>query len=142
MSSILTIGTSFKGLAPEKGATTDETPAIKRQIRNPFGHLPPGVSTQTTPGHIYFVQSVLGGPIKIGWATKPEVRLAALQANCPVTLELLHYEAGDGGGERALHKRFSDARSHGEWFQPVRELLDYIRERKAAALGQPTAPTR
>ena len=30
--------------------------------------------------------------------------------------------------ERELHARFADHRSHGEWFRPSPELLDYVAE--------------
>lgn len=73
----------------------------------------------------YFVQSVNGGPIKIGFTTrKPNERLAALQTGAPVELRivgLLH-----GNCEREMHERFKDARLHGEWFMPAKQLVQFI----------------
>lgn len=90
-----------------------------------------GVSNRTTPGHIYFIQGTDGGLVKIGWATSPAVRMAHMQAHCPVVLTLLHSEPGNGKQERELHARFSALRKHGEWFEPGADLLAYIEERRA-----------
>jgi len=90
-----------------------------------------GVSTLTTPGRIYFIQGENGGLIKIGWATWPALRMARMQPHSPVILTLLHHEAGNGRQERELHVRFASARQHGEWFDPVQEILDYIEQRKS-----------
>lgn len=88
------------------------------------------VSKLTTPGHVYFIQADAGGLIKIGWATKPEVRMARMQAHCPVTLKLLYSEPGNGKDERALHDQFAADRQHGEWFTPSQALLAEIETRR------------
>lgn len=97
----------------------------------------PGISTLKTPGFVYFMQAIGGGLIKIGWATKPEVRMATMQAMCPLELRILAYSAGTGRDEKALHSRFAHARRHGEWFSPIPELLTLIVETKAAAPPPP-----
>jgi hypothetical protein len=89
-----------------------------------------GVSTLRNPGFVYFIQGADGGPIKIGWATRPAVRMAQMQAHSPVDLRLLHTEPGNGREERELHARFAAARKHGEWFWPADELLAFIEARK------------
>lgn len=89
--------------------------------------LEPGVSPLTTPGFVYFIQGDWPeGLIKIGWATKPEVRRHTMQSHSPVELKLLHYEPGTGHDERALHEKFKDWRQHGEWFKPCKGLGDAI----------------
>jgi len=101
-----------------------------------------GVSTLTTPGFVYFIQGVAGGLIKIGWATKPEVRLAGMQSHCPVRLRILLTIHGTGKDERELHKRFAGARRHGEWFEPVEELLGCIERFRESPPEPPTLPPK
>jgi hypothetical protein len=75
---------------------------------------------------IYFVQADRVGLIKIGFAEDPESRLRELQVGSPVRLRLLRAEEGGREREAALHRRFAHARSHGEWFFPVPDLLAYV----------------
>ena len=77
---------------------------------------------------LYFVKAEGVGHIKIGFvegvdATK---RLCELQVGSPVRLTLLGTQPGDRAAEMDLHRRFASACVHGEWFQPVEELLDLI----------------
>lgn len=84
---------------------------------------------------VYFLQGLMGGPIKIGTAVEFGRRLTAIQACSPVLLRPLYLipEAGKEV-ERKLHQRFAPFRLHGEWFEPSRELLEYIHYLK----GEPT----
>lgn len=75
---------------------------------------------------VYFVQSVNGGPIKIGCALDPASRLETLQTSYPEPLKLLAVTDGGFELERKLHEKFSDHRVHGEWFLPAPELVEYI----------------
>lgn len=91
---------------------------------------------------VYFVQSVSGGPIKIGYTSKnPLSRLQSLQTANPEILQLLGVQFGDTKLESDLWYRFRHAHikaasnasfkrysRSSEWFNPVPELLDYIRE--------------
>jgi hypothetical protein len=82
----------------------------------------------------YFIQSVDGGPIKIGFTSKPpSERLGALQTGSPTKLRLVGLIAGNQ--EKILHKRFSKDHSHGEWFSPSKELVGFI-EAEASSLLQ------
>lgn len=65
---------------------------------------------------IYFVQSIKGGPVKIGWANNVERRLQELQTGSPVPLQLLGTMRGKASAEFELHRQFNEERSHGEWF--------------------------
>lgn len=78
---------------------------------------------------VYFIQSVRGGPIKIGMALDPEERLKELQVAYPYRLRLTHTIEGGRARELALHKRFAEHRLAGEWFEPTPELakLAYAR---------------
>src|SRR4030095_5826505 len=78
---------------------------------------------------IYFIQCQTTKRIKIGLATDIPVRLAVIQALCPTQLILLTSIQGSHWAEAELHRRFADARLHGEWFSPVPELLCLIGEK-------------
>jgi len=81
----------------------------------------------------YFVQSVDGGPIKIGITrTSPEARLSGLQTGSPLQLRIVGLIAGDQ--EKMLHERFAKIRLHGEWFTPTDELIDFIKQTAIAGL--------
>lgn len=75
---------------------------------------------------IYFIQADIGGLIKIGYAADIPKRLNAMQMGCPVQLVVLAQCRGTGTYERELHQRFAGHRRHGEWFEPVPELLELI----------------
>lgn len=78
---------------------------------------------------VYFIQSIDGGPVKIGVATDPKRRLVALQNSCPVRLQVLCIMLGGYEMERGLHRLFSAGRLHGEWFsEDTPGLLEYISE--------------
>lgn len=85
----------------------------------------------SSQGYVYFVQAE-NGPIKIGWAGSPRVRLYALRGNSAVPLVELAVVPGDRTDEARTHIRFDRLRMHGEWFRPGEDLLAYIREH-----GQP-----
>lgn len=77
--------------------------------------------------HIYFVQPVGGGPIKIGAAKNVAARVMTIQACSPVTLKVIAtIPDKDLSYEKKLHHRFRTCRLHGEWFQPVPTLLNFI----------------
>lgn len=72
----------------------------------------------------YFIQGADGGPIKIGRARDPELRLQRLQCGSPIVLRLL--ASTSTITERGAHVRFADARLHGEWFEPTARLMAFI----------------
>jgi hypothetical protein len=69
----------------------------------------------------------LNGPIKIGWTKNLLVRLRAFSTMFPMPLRLLGVIPGDV--EDWWHERFAAFRLGGEWFAPMPELLEFIRER-------------
>lgn len=80
------------------------------------------------PRQIYFIQSVGGGPIKIGVSDDPRRRLADLQVGSPAVLRLIGTAAGDQRREAALHRRLAEHRLHGEWFTDAPEVFAAIAE--------------
>lgn len=77
--------------------------------------------------YVYFIRAIDNtGPIKIGSSVLPHHRLAQMSCWSPVRLTVLAKTQGDQFHERALHDKFADARSHGEWFEPVPELLALV----------------
>ena len=75
---------------------------------------------------MYFVQSEIGGPFKIGTTTNVDFRLRRMQACCPFPLRVLHVVPGGPSLERELHNTFAPFRLHGEWSDNSREVMGYI----------------
>jgi hypothetical protein len=77
---------------------------------------------------IYFVQAECVGHIKIGWhaGTDAAERVRELQVGSADKLTLLGTMPGERETEADLHRQFSHAHVHGEWFRAVPELLNYI----------------
>jgi len=82
--------------------------------------------------YVYFVQGEKGGPIKIGTSKDVNKRLHALHTGFPVKLKLLAVLPGNERVECGLHQRFKEFRLSGEWFRPVKELLEYIKTLQTA----------
>jgi hypothetical protein len=75
---------------------------------------------------VYFIQSGLTGPIKIGWTgwcRGPESRLRNLQGANAYRLRLLAATPADVKAERRLHRIFEADRLEGEWFRLSRDLI-------------------
>lgn len=83
-------------------------------------------------GYVYFIQSSHGGPIKIGFSTNPEHRLATLQTANPHPLKLLAVLPGIKETEKDLHAMFGRSKHHGEWYEATRDLIRFIGLVKAA----------
>lgn len=78
-------------------------------------------------GCVYFV-GPKNGPIKIGYSTDVQRRLARLQSHSPVRLAVLAVLVGGTVEvERGYHARFSRHRLHGEWFAPNCEIIAEIK---------------
>jgi hypothetical protein len=75
---------------------------------------------------VYFLQSIAGAAIKIGFTGMFQRRLRRLQLSSPDRLCLLKLTPGGRPREREIHERFTDLRLHGEWFSPDPTLLDFI----------------
>src|SRR4029077_6133262 len=78
--------------------------------------------------YVYFVRAANTGLIKIGLTGNPEGRLRDLRATCPVQLDELLVVRGTAAHEWALHLKFNNDRSHGEWFRETPQLFAFIEE--------------
>lgn len=86
--------------------------------------------TQSNTGYVYFIQSINGGPIKIGSAFNVQRRLKQLQTGNPDMLILLHATTGGKRFEFFLHSKFEKYNKRDEWFYPEDEILKFISELK------------
>jgi hypothetical protein len=79
-------------------------------------------------GHVYFVQVISSGDIKIGYSTNIRSRISTLQTSIPEKIKLLGYISGDLGKEKELHKKFRILRLRGEWFRCDSSIIDFLNE--------------
>lgn len=75
---------------------------------------------------VYFIQDTNSGPIKIGITKDIQTRFGELQRSSPIPLKILKTINGEKELEDQIHKHFKHLQQHGEWFQPAKELLDFI----------------
>jgi hypothetical protein len=87
---------------------------------------------------IYFIQDTETRRIKIGVSAEPTQRLKQLQTAHAAELELIAVMDGSRIEEQALHQLFT--RKRGEWFEPTRDLLAFIREKTVSVSA--IAPVR
>lgn len=67
--------------------------------------------------NVYIIQSVIGGPVKIGKAYNVEKRLKEHQTGSPYILKVIKvFKNVEHKFETQLHKKFKPYRLHGEWF--------------------------
>ena len=85
-----------------------------------------GEPGESGPDQVYFAQCDNGGPVKIGMSNNPISRVYALNTSNPSKVHLLATMPGGRELEREMHERFAGYRLNGEWFDPARELLDFI----------------
>jgi hypothetical protein len=77
--------------------------------------------------YLYFLKPIgMDGPIKIGCAKVPEVRMRTFAVWSPFPLELIGKVPGIGTDERFLHRCFADSHTHFEWFLYTPELARAI----------------
>ncbi len=75
---------------------------------------------------IYFIENLETKHIKIGFTTDIKNRLSNLQTSSPYELKVLAVCEGNDKTEKELHIKFNDYHTRGEWFNPNKELIDYI----------------
>jgi hypothetical protein len=93
---------------------------------SPSGWLLPFVQHRKEHPVIYFIQVDEAGPIKIGYTTDLEERMACLQKQHPTPLRLLASVQGSRREERQVLLTFAADRLRGEWFRPTERLLSLI----------------
>ena len=81
---------------------------------------------------VYFIQPEAGGLIKIGYARNVYFRLSDLQTGCPIRLRVLGIIPAARSREKEIHQQFNSARQDGEWFEPVENLLEFIKHEAVA----------
>jgi hypothetical protein len=64
--------------------------------------------------------------VKIGYSGNIPKRLVHIQSFCPLPVTLLGWMRGGPNHELALHKKFAESRSHGEWFHLTPDIAEYI----------------
>mgnify|MGYP000966255174 CR=1 FL=1 len=123
-------------------ADLDGARALLEQYADMLDMQPSRVIEYPTPfrqdGFIYFVTCDRPDfPIKIGWATDTDKRIAGLQGGLPYPVLLLATVPGTVETERRYHIGFSAHRLEGEWFERTPELLALIN-----SLNTPLPPPR
>jgi len=121
------LGCSRKWLRRKVGKASrrgEERIYLGSDVLAAFEPCPPTAADPTPT--IYFVQSIDGGPVKIGYTTQLPKRLADLRSMNPRFLVLLASMPGTEDDERRLHERFSTTRLHGEWFKSTTDLVALI----------------
>jgi len=92
---------------------------------------------------IHFVKNISHGQIRIGFADRPNKRLADLQTGPSETLVLIKATEGDRSTEATLHKQSALHRLQGEWSAPDDEIVQFIKGRDDKSLDDRlTAATR
>jgi hypothetical protein len=76
---------------------------------------------------VYFFRSTMTGLIKIGISGNVNNRKKALEKKQGCKLEILKIINGGSKKERELHEMFAEFRTIGEWFEPDKKILDYIK---------------
>lgn len=76
---------------------------------------------------VYFIQNTDTGSIKIGNSVDPGARLKSLQCGSDGQFVLLGSISGGRKEEAEIHTRFASYRMSGEWFNPSKELMEYIK---------------
>lgn len=83
-------------------------------------------NVHTTKSFVYFLSS--GELIKIGRTKDIHRRISCIKTMSPLPITLLGFIQGDKSKEKAIHNKFSNIRSHGEWFFKSTDLEAFIRD--------------
>ena len=95
-------------------------------------------------GFVYFIGSadLPEQRVKIGFTTtSPYKRMAALQTGCPFPLDVIAHAVGTSADETALHSRFADFGTIGEWFALEGALQAYVADLASRCTQDQPAPT-
>ena len=76
---------------------------------------------------VYFMRSIHGGPVKIGYTSDVRERRQRLQRAYKCKLKILAVMEGGVKEEREIHERFAHLRIETtEQFRPSRDLMDFL----------------
>lgn len=99
-------------------------PLDKKKMK--FKEIEEETEEETHGTSVYFIQSEIGGPIKIGYSNDPNRRLNEIQNMSPFRLQILGTIPGNMELEASFHQKFASDRLWGEWFEPSVPLLKII----------------
>jgi hypothetical protein len=123
------------GMSPWKAhnlACSKLSPAVADYMRKEMKKLREANAAPSRPGRpaggsVYFIQGAGGGCIKIGFTGgHPELRRRDLQTGSPIELKIIHHVKASRNDEAWAHHYFRNSHSHGEWFWPSRDLMEFI----------------
>lgn len=75
---------------------------------------------------VYFITARSVNRVKIGYAKQAQARFVSIRTHSPIEIELERVVKGTLQDEAALHERFANARTHGEWFDITDELEQHL----------------
>ena len=79
-------------------------------------------------GWVYIIGATEVPKVKIGFSGAPKQRVRDLSRGSPLELKILARRRGTLQDERALHRKLSAYRAHGEWFRLEGDVLDLLNE--------------
>lgn len=83
--------------------------------------------------HVYFMQAVKDGSIKIGASIHPEIRRKQIRYQKKQDLRILGIIPSGGYElEKELHEKFRERNIKGEWFKPSDEIIEYLEQAVAS----------
>lgn len=99
------------------------------------------MSYQPRQGTIYFIRREDGeGPVKIGFSSKPWVRLESIDVCSPHPLTITAAIEGPSRLELRFHNLFRDSHIRREWFEATPELLAVMQQVSAGSFDVATLP--
>lgn len=79
-------------------------------------------------GFVYFAAAVEVRRVKVGWSREPRKRVAALNAESPVPLRLLHTLPGRVSHEKLWHELLDPWHVRGEWFALTQDSIQVLQD--------------
>lgn len=76
---------------------------------------------------VYAIQAIDGGPIKVGYSSSPEQRLAQLQTAHHAELVILYAFEAEPRHEALLQEELFELRVRGEWYADEPQVLLHLR---------------
>ena len=120
-----TVGDIRRSVGPEQPLTEDEKATVKMWsyiVTHPDAKPWNGdMGTERPPqrptlGHVYIIEAVGAGRVKIGYASNVEQRLSTLRTASPLELRVVKVWQASAALEKRLHEALAEHRVRGEWF--------------------------
>ena len=100
-----------------------------RKMKRGLPYDPRYVKPIKADGFVYFLEGSDTDLVKIGFSTEPLRRIARISTMSASRLTVAVIFAGTRADEKALHRRFAQHRTRGEWFDAAPEINAFISER-------------